>query len=629
MIGIFKGMRITFKHVYRKAFTFQYPDEKRDDLGRFRGALYLKGMIGEQAPVGGALATPPPCTTACPAGVDARGYLNLVAQGKYYEGYLLHLENNPLPATFGRICFHPCEVSCRRAEQDQAVSIRNVKRFMADQVLEDIKNGKVNPFVKPDIQLSKKVAVIGSGPAGLACAYYLARLGYRVTIFEKLPVAGGMLAVGIPSYRLPAEVLQTEIDLILQLGVELKLNTAFGDEMTLDDLTEEGYDAVFLGVGAHVPQKLGTKGEDLTGVLAGEAFLQDDALGKDVDIGRKAVVIGGGNTAIDCARTAKRLGADVTILYRRGREEMPAHEFEITEAIVEGVKLELLAAPTRFIGEDGRLKAVECIRMELGEADASGRRRPVPVKGSEFTIPASSVLKAISRLPSYCSPDGQVTWFVSEGISMSRWCTIETDPLTGATSREGVFSGGDVVLGAATAVEAVAHGRRAALGIDSYLGQADLRPFKPKREVSMKSQYNNGLRAEMPTLGPQRRVGNRNEVELGFSEEAARQEAERCLSCNSQTCIGCKICSLNCPTRAISITATEDGDRRIESYEIDHSLCSFCGICVESCPTSALAHSYEFDYACRSLEGLVFDKNRLLRKVRFGEEGGGNGSRGR
>lgn len=627
MIGIFKGMRVTIKHIYRRAITLQYPDELSPDLGRFRGALYLKGILEEKAPPDGALELPPPCTAACPAGVDARGYLNLVAQGKYYEGYLLHLENNPLPATFGRICFHPCEVDCRRADEDEAISIRDVKRFMADEVLEQIKKGKLNPFVKPEFQNGTRVAIIGSGPAGLACAYYLAKMGYSVTIFEKLPIAGGMLAVGIPSYRLPTDVLQTEIDLILQLGVEMKLNTEFGSGMTLDDIFEEGFQAVFMGVGAHVPQKLGIEGEDLEGVEAGEDFLRRHALGENVNAGDNVVIIGGGNTAIDCARTAKRLGAKATILYRRGREEMPAHEYEIKEAEVEDVGLELLAAPTRFIGDNGRLKAVECVRMELGAPDASGRRRPVPIEGSEFRLPASMVLKAISRLPSYCSPDGQVTWFVSEGIELSRRCTIEVDPFTGATSRAGVFAGGDAVLGAATAVEAVAAGRRAALGIDAYLGQKEVPVFKPKRDVAMKTRYNPGLRAEMPTLSAKRRSGKFDELELGFAEEVAVQEAERCLSCYSQTCIGCKICSNSCPTRAISIVTAEDGARRIESYEIDHGLCSFCGICVESCPTKALGHSHEFDYACGETEELVFDKERLLREVRF-YEGGKNGGRG-
>ncbi|HZE20634.1 MAG TPA: FAD-dependent oxidoreductase, partial [Desulfobaccales bacterium] len=321
----------------------------------------------------------PPCALTCPAEINVQGYVQLIKMGKYREAVELIMERLPLPGVLGRVCPHPCEAKCRRAEIDEPIAICGLKRFAADQV--DL--GAITP---PLVEAkSDKIAVIGSGPAGLACAYHLARKGYRPTIFEALPKAGGMLRVGIPDYRLPKEVLDREVENILRLGVELKTNTALGRNFTLDGLLAEGYKAVFLGIGCHAGKPLGIPGEDADGVIQGVEFLRRRNLGEPLTVGKKLVVIGGGNVAIDVACTARRLGSDVTIVYRRGRSEMPAFAHEIEQAMCEGVEVVYLAAPLKVVaGKDGKVTGLICQKMELGKPDASGRRRPVPIEGATF-----------------------------------------------------------------------------------------------------------------------------------------------------------------------------------------------------------------------------------------------------
>jgi NADPH-dependent glutamate synthase beta subunit-like oxidoreductase/NAD-dependent dihydropyrimidine dehydrogenase PreA subunit len=391
-----------------------------------------------------------PCKAACPAHISVQGYVALIAQGKFAEALALIRQENPLPFVCGYVCTHPCEGVCRRGEIEEPIAIRDLKRFVAHYEAE---TGPVL-LPAPAEMKAQRVAVVGSGPAGLTCAYYLARQGYAVTIFEALPKAGGMLTVGIPNYRLPQRVIDREIEAIRSLGVAIELNTPIGPERTLEQLKAEGYEAVFTAIGAHQGLRLGLEGEDLDGVLAGVDLLRKSALGEPVAVGRRVAVVGGGNVAIDAVRTALRLGAEeALVLYRRTREEMPAYAEEIEEALEEGVEIRYLTAPVRLVGDEkGKLKAVECLRMELGEPDESGRRKPVPVAGSEFQVPVDTLITAISQQPDV----GKLQ--VPAALGVSRRGTLQVNPLTLQSDIPWIFAGGDAVLGPQTVIEAIAQG---------------------------------------------------------------------------------------------------------------------------------------------------------------------------
>jgi heterodisulfide reductase subunit A-like polyferredoxin len=485
----------------------------------------------------------PPCRAACPIHVNAQGYIALISAGKFAEALSLVREKNPFPGITGRICTHPCEQACRRKDVDQPVAIDPLKRYVAD-----IEKDESFDFSVPENN-GKKVAIVGSGPAGLLAAYDLRKMGYGVTIFEALPVAGGMLAVGIPEYRLPRSVLNKEIGYLLRMGVELKLNTPIGTRPSLQDLKAQGYDAIFMATGAHQSRKLGLDGEEASGVLHAVDFLRKVALGEPVTIGKKVIVVGGGNAAIDAARTAWRLGAsEVTISYRRTRHEMPAQEEEIEEAEREGIRIEYLTAPVKLIVEDGILRGMECVRMGLGEKDGSGRPRPVPIPGSEFRIDADMVIPAISQGPDLS--------FLSdrEGIRVSRSGNLEADPITLETGTPGIFSGGDLVTGPQTYIDAMAAGRKAAVSIDRYLKGEDLKAGReeegPQKDYVLVDVDGVEYRNRVPlTSIPVEKRRNFGEVSLGLSAEDVVKEAERCLQCGG--CSECMECVKACEAKAI------------------------------------------------------------------------------
>ena len=485
-----------------------------------------------------------PCKAACPAGIHVQGYVALIAQGKFAEALDLIREAIPFPGVCGRVCHHPCEAACRRGEYDEPIAIQYLKRFVSDSVPRQASNVKHQAS-----SVKNKVAVVGSGPAGLTAAYFLAREGYPVTVFEALPVAGGMMAVGIPAYRLPRDVLESEIKAIESLGVEIRTNTPIGPngDLSLEDLSRD-YDAVFVAVGAHGSRRLNIEGEDLAGVLHGVDFLREVNLGQEVTVGERVVVVGGGNVAIDSAMVARRLGGQqVTILYRRSREEMPAHPWEIEEAEEEGIAFQFLATPIKVLGESGQVVGLECLRMELGEPDESGRRRPIPIPGSEFTVEADTVIVAI----------GQTLEAGSWKLGTGNW--IAVDPLTLATDVPGVFAGGDAVTGPATVIEAIAAGKRAAESIVRYLRGEDLaagRTLWPP-DISEVEYYTPPVvepqaRARMPRLSVDERADSA-EINLGFSEEEAVAEAKRCLSCG--VCSECLECVKVCEPAAIDHNA--------------------------------------------------------------------------
>jgi heterodisulfide reductase subunit A-like polyferredoxin len=484
-----------------------------------------------------------PCTLTCPAEINVQGYVQLIKLGKYKEAVQLIMERLPLPGVLGRVCPHPCEAKCRRAEVDEPIAICGLKRFAADQV-------DLAAITPPLVEAkSDKVAIIGSGPAGLACAYHLALKGYRPTIFEALPKAGGMLRVGIPDYRLPKEVLDREIENILRLGVELKTNTALGRDFTLDGLRAEGYKAVFLGIGCHTGKPLGIPGEDADGVIQGVEFLRRRNLGEPLTVGKKLAVIGGGNVAIDVACTARRLGSEVTIVYRRSREEMPAFAHEIEQAMCEGVEVIYLAAPLKVVaGQDGKVTGLICQKMELGEADASGRRRPVPIEGATFELPVDMVVPAIGQ-------EAAPGLLQDCGLKLSRYGTIEVNEVTYETSRPGVFAAGDVHTGPWIAIEAVGGGIEAAESIDRYLRGADLTAGRVegqeahRRWAEVPKDEEGQPREVMAALPPEYTCTCFDEIATGYTKEQAQREAARCLNCG--VCSECMQCVAACQAGAI------------------------------------------------------------------------------
>lgn len=470
--------------------------------------------------------SPPPCRLACPISTDAPGYIAAIAKGRLEEAMEIIGKDNPLPAVCGRVCHHPCEASCRAGEEGESIPIRALKRFVTDHAENYRSQGKTREGRKKE-----RVAIVGSGPCGLSAAHSLAQMGYQVRVFEALPVAGGMLAVGIPSYRLPKDILQADIEGIKDLGVEILTGISLGKEISLEELLKE-YKAVLIALGAHKSLELGIPGEDAEGVLHSLGFLKAVNLGEEVKVGPKVGVIGGGNSAVDAARTAIRLpGVDsVSIIYRRTRAEMPAFPEEVEAALEEGVDIQFLTAPTRVLTHDGRLEGVEYIRMELGEPDESGRRRPIPIEGSEFVQELDTLIVAISEQPNIPFRDSK--------IKLSKWNTIEVDPETLATDQEGVFAGGDVVTGPNTVIDAIAAGKVAARSIDRYLRGLPLRRYKPKKSIKpVRSTKAAPTRpwSKIPHLPLEERKGFK-EVGLGLPQETALAEAWRCLRCDSGRC---------------------------------------------------------------------------------------------
>jgi NADPH-dependent glutamate synthase beta subunit-like oxidoreductase/Pyruvate/2-oxoacid:ferredoxin oxidoreductase delta subunit len=462
-----------------------------------------------------------PCTNACPAGIDVPRYVRLVADGKYAEAAAVSREKVPFPEVLGRVCFRPCQARCRRGALNEPIAIKYLKRFAAER-----DTGLWKQRAKQAAATGKRVAVVGSGPAGLTCAHYLAKLGHSVVVLEMLPEPGGMMRAGIPQYRLPRHVLDSEIEVIKGVGVDIRTNARVE---SLDRLLDEGYDAVFLALGAGRADKLGVPGEDNPGVKQAISWLREANRGQEVKPGSRVAVIGGGNAALDAARVALRLGAkQVTIIYRRSRAEMPADTGEIEEAIEEAVDFLFLAAPKGIASQNGVVK-LECLRMRLGKPDASGRPRPEPISGSEFSLDFDTVIAAIGQRPEV---PGRF------GLARGPGDTIQVNPDTLATDRKGVFAGGDAVSGPASVIEAIAAGRKATISIDKYLGgegvidEALVEADVPEAWLGHDEDFAYRGCLAMPCLPRDKRLGDFAEVELGYDEKAAVDEARRCLKCD-------------------------------------------------------------------------------------------------
>jgi formate dehydrogenase major subunit len=530
----------------------------------------------------------PPCKLTCPSNIDIQGYIALINCKEYSEALKLIKEDCPMPATIGRICPRPCETECRRNIVDEAVGIDYLKKFVADM---DLKSSE--PYIpKKEADKNIKIAVIGAGPAGLSCAYYLSKKGYKIDIFDMMPKSGGMLRYGIPDYRLSKKVLDKEIEIILKTGnIKIYNNKTFGKDITTDSLLQEGYKSIFFATGAWLSNKMNIEGEEFSGIYQGIDFLIDFALGKIKSIGKKVAIVGGGNTAIDAARTSVRLGAEkVYIIYRRTKNEMPAAPIEVEEAEDEGIEFILLTNPNKYIGnKNNQVTGIECLRMELGEPDKSGRRRPVPIKGSEYCIEIDTVIEAIGQKVD--------TTFIDKNIKLTKWNTLNINAETSMTNIDGIFAGGDAESGPDIAIKAMNAGKVAAKSIDNYLNN-DLKPI-PKlfsitkdtyKEIDKTeySKYPKLQRNNIDKIDPAIRRKNFDEVEKPYSEEQAKKESMRCLSCGCSDVFECKLKEYG----EIYKPDFKNYAGELKKHPIDilhpyiirdNNKCIYCGKCVRIC----------------------------------------------
>ena len=476
-----------------------------------------------------------PCINACPSHLDIPGYVEKIHLGQWQEALEIIRRDCCLPGTIGRVCVRPCEFSCRRGLMDEPIAIKALKRFAADQeLIQGVEPRFSTPETKKD-----KVAIIGAGPAGLACAYYLGKRGYKTTLFEAMPEPGGMAKAGIPDYRLPPDILNYEVSQVEKLGAEIKYGVNVGKDMTLEDLTKKGYKAVFVGVGAPEASAMRCEGEDAgyERFMTGIHFLREIAFGRTPIEGKKIAVIGGGNVAMDCVRSAMRIGFDdVNLIYRRTEAEMPADPVEIEEAKEEGIKFNFLVQPIKILAENGKVSGLECLKMELGEPDESGRRRPVPIEGSNFIIECDAMVPAIGQVV-------VVDRVMPEGTELTRWKTLVVDDITFQSSQPNVFGGGDCITGPATLIGALAAGKNAARFIAHYLETGECKPedadwmekiigdlgvYDKEETMPFAGQTQ---RPRQAALDPSVRTKDFKEVESGFSLSDAFKEASRCLRC--------------------------------------------------------------------------------------------------
>jgi NADPH-dependent glutamate synthase beta subunit-like oxidoreductase len=614
-------------------FAQQLADSTDDDQSRIVGKGVMETLHGHaetfaahvtsrNCVTGDCVAlTPAPCQMACPAGIDVPAYISLIGQGRYAEAIEVIRRVNPLPWVCGLVCTRPCESACVRGQFDAPVSIKFLKAFAAEKALSE--GSYANP---PKARYNhKKVCIIGAGPAGLTAAYYLSLKGYGVRVIEELPYAGGMLMVGIPRYRLPQEVIEREVELIRSLGVEFQFNTRFGWRLHMNQLRREGFGAFLFAIGAHKCSPMRIPGEnDFAEVFTAVSFLREVALGEGKKPGRRVVIIGGGNVAVDSARTCIRLGCDEVVLaYRRSRTEMPADHEEIEQAEQEGVTLSLLTIPLEITGEDYRVTGVRFIKAELVSVEGSRRKRPVPIEGSEFFMPADAVIGAVGQ---------RIDHPIMNDLPDLQWTrrdTIETDPVIMQTSLDGMYAAGDVVTGPDTVIGAIAGGKRAAEAIHrqlSSLSQPKLAPV-PKRCARVRPMEINAVekmerqRPPMALLNIIRRKVTFQQVELGYDEQAAQREAGRCLRCD--VCVRCGTCARTCREMmkidALRLDYLEADIHTGTDFRFTAQQCILCGACAVNCPTGAMRVEDRDDERLLLICGTILNRQPLVRCKTCGE----------
>lgn len=596
------------------AAAIETAKELRDAVDRHR-EIFISHIETHNCAAGDCLRlAPAPCQMTCPAGLDIPTYVTLVGMGRDAEAIDVIRQDCPFPWVCGLVCTRPCEFMCVRARIDTPISIKFLKGFAAERAMSE--GSYRNPAREPD--KGKKVCVIGAGPGGMSAAYYLALKGYTVRVIEQHPVAGGMLLLGIPRYRLPREIIDREVAMLEDLGVDFMFNTRFGKDITLDHLKTEGFEAYFFAIGAHSSFNLGIQGEaGCPDVVEAIQFLRRVAMGDRRSPGKRAIVIGGGNVAIDAARTSLRLGCgEVTLAYRRSRSEMPADHEEVEQAEEEGIRFEFLTIPIEVVSDNGRLKGLKCLKAELVAMEGQNRMVPRPIEGSEFLLEADVVISAIGQKVDHdCLAD------VPE-LEWTRRKTVLANRATSETSVAGFFAAGDCVTGPATVIEAIGGGKRAAESIDRYLSgipQPNMPPVPVRRKrvewLEVPASTKMTLkRPEMPLLNIDRRRTTFQQVELGYPENAVREEARRCLRCD--ICLRCGKCVEVCRDR-MGVDALQMGyfdfDHPVKTdFRVTAERCIACGACAANCPTGAMRMEDRGGERILSLCGTILNRQKLV-----------------
>ncbi len=554
-----------------------------------------------------------PCQLNCPAGIDIPSYIALIGQDRYSEAIELIRKDNPFPWVCGLVCTNPCESWCQRRYLDKALCIKDLKGLAAKIVMEKGPGYKVP---EPKHNYKEKIAVVGSGPAGLTAAYFLAWEGYPVTVFESMSEPGGLMMAGIPEFRLPRRIVRKEIENIKAMGVEIVVDTPVGKDLTLDDLRAQGYKAFFLGIGAWQGYKLGIQGEDdFPQVISALEFLKNVSFGLKIKPADRVAIVGGGNAAVDAARTCVRLGSQsVSIVYRRTRSEMPAHFEEIIQMAEEGIHVHQLTIPSRVIGNYGKVDFLECVMASLGEPDESGRRRPIPVPDSEYKMPVGAIIAAIGQKPNV------MDFPAFTELKLSKKETINVRSYNQQTNIPDVFAGGDAVTGPATVVQAIGAGKRAARAMDAYL-RDEAHPDKPvlrPRDMVAPIVLNYREKAfiqrqEIPMIDLDRRMHSFDQVELGLDEIAARQEAKRCMRCDiCERCGKCvEVCRDQLGVSAIRFHHAGESSLILKDYVHGLPKCIGCGSCVNICPTGALKIEDQGDERLLMMCGTIINRIKM------------------
>lgn len=626
--SLLTGLGITGRKALGPATTLRYPHEKVALSPRWRGALRLRGILGlddipiieDTPPEYNALIDGlyradrlPPCVGNCPANVDARGQGYYLGEGKPAEAYELVRDRNILPGVLGRICHHPCETACRRNYYDEPIAIRPLHRHAYEEYVK-VASERLEPLERTR---NRRIAIIGSGPSGLAAAYDLMKLGYSVSVYEKEKKPGGALYSGVPSYRLPREVLHDEIDNLVTLGMELKLGVEVGKDVPIDYLLGE-YDAVLIAVGLQESRIIPVPGHTAEGVTGALPFLRDANWKGDPGVqGKRVLVIGGGNVAVDVARCALRTGAtEVRLACLEGEEEMPCHPWEIEEALDEGVIAMCSLGPEEVLVDDeGKVRGMrmrECISV----FDASGRF--APQFADEYTeVAVDMVVFSVGQGPVLADV------VAGSDLTLTERGLLPVDGTLFTTAQEGVFASGEVVTGPGSAIASIATGHEAATSIHRYLEGLDLAEDRVARPVPVYDKYQvahidgveaNRRRVTMPMAKPEERATDFRHIELGITHLEALNEAMRCLRCQSEVCVGCTFCARTCPDYAIEVERVDDpGERRVTHYELDLSKCCFCGLCAPQCPTNALTHTGQYELSFFHRDLTIFDRHEMLR----------------